>query len=326
MELTQLAALREVAQFGSVTDAAAVLRCTPSAVSQQLKALERSVGTPLVERVGRGVRLTQAGEALAAGAVDVAIAMERARAAADQYARRRSGTVTVTAFQSAAQLLFPDLLERASALDGIELVCSDSDVAQSEFLDLTAEHDIVIAHRPDRSAAFGPEVRTVPLLREPLDVAVPLAHPLAARDTVSAAELAGQRWIAVRRGFPLAEVLDMIAARSGSPAVIAHRINDFHVAEAMVAAGHGLALLPRYSATATAQAQRGMTAGYRLLPLTGIRAGRQIEALLRPDRHERVVVRQVLSALRELVGEVAAGAVRNHTEARVVEAGDGAAT
>jgi DNA-binding transcriptional LysR family regulator len=140
-------------------------------------------------------------------------------------------------------------------------------------------------------------VRVVPLLREPLDVAVALGHRLAARDVVRPDELADEDWIAVREGFPVAGVLDAVAARAGRAPRIVQRINDFHVVAALVAAEHGVSLLPRYTA--------GWHPGVRLVPLAGVAAGRRIDALLRPDRAERLVVRRVLDELVALAHEVA---------------------
>ncbi|MDQ1736598.1 MAG: hypothetical protein QOH56_2849 [Pseudonocardiales bacterium] len=294
MDVTQLATLREVAERGSVTEAARVLHRTPSAVSQQLKALERTAGTALTERVGRGIRLTQAGHALASSAVEVAVAMERAQAAADRSAARTTGTVRITAFQSAAQLLFPGLLSRVAGLTGVTLECSEWDVAQAEFGALTAENDLVVAHRPDRSQDWPISIKVLPLFREPVDVALPLDHRLAPLERITVDDLVGESWIAVRTGFPLAGIMETIAARSGEPVRIAHRINDFHVVEAMVAEGHGIALLPRFSASD----RRGRR--FLLKPLSGTRAGRQVDALMRPDRAERLVVRRVVHELKEL--------------------------
>src|SRR5665647_1222705 len=286
MDPVALETLRAVGTHGGVTPAATVLLVTPSAVSQQLARLQREVGVPLTERVGRGLRLTPAGQALAAAAVYVAVALERARAAIDAYLARPEGTVRVSAFQSAAQMLLPGLLTRVAALGGITLECTDEDVAQDDFAALTDRMDVVVAHRPDRShdwAAGGVPVHAVPLLREPLDVA----------------------WIAVREGFPVATVLAAVATRSGSGPRITHRINDFHVAEAFVAAGHGIALLPRYTS--------GREPGVRLVPLIGVRAGRRIDALVRVDRAERLVVRRVLDELQALAAEIDGRARRSGT-------------
>ncbi|GAA4626853.1 LysR family transcriptional regulator [Cellulomonas oligotrophica] len=291
MDPQALATLRAVRTHGGVTAAAAVRHLTPSAVSQQIAVLQREVGVPLTQRVGRGLRLTPAGDALADAALDVAVALERARAACDAFAARPQGTVTVSAFASGAQMLLPGLLTRVARLDGVEVRCVDEDVAQDAFAALTDRIDVVVAHRPDRSHDWGPGVRVVPLLREPLDVAVPLDHPLADRDHVAPADLADARWIAVREGFPVATVLAAVAAGTGAAPTVVHRINDFHVAEALVEAGHGVSLLPRW----TTRAADGVR--LRLLPLVGVRAGRRIDALVRADRAERLVVRTVVDEL-----------------------------
>ncbi|HWJ83796.1 MAG TPA: LysR family transcriptional regulator [Cellulomonas sp.] len=296
MDPRALETLRAVRTQGGVTAAAEVLHLTPSAVSQQVAVLQRDVGVVLTERVGRGVRLTPAGEALADAALDVAVALERARAACDDFRASPGGVVRVSAFASAAELLLPRLLSRAPA--GAEIECIDEDVAQADFAGLTDRLDIVVAHRPDDSGSWGGRVRVVPLMREPLDVAVPPGHPLAERASVQASDLAAESWISVREGFPVSTVLAAVAAASGTEPRIVHRINDFHVAASLVAAGHGVSLLPRHSF--------GDSARVRLVPLTGVRAGRRIDALLRPDRAERVVVRRVLDELRALAAEIAA--------------------
>jgi DNA-binding transcriptional LysR family regulator len=293
MDARHLAVLREVAEQGSVTGAARVLHCTPSAVSQQVKALERAVGTPLVERVGRGIQVTPAGLELARSAVDVAVALERASAATARFARLRTGIVRVAVFQSAGQMLLPGLLAAVADDPGVQVECGEEDVAQQDFVPLTGEYDIVVGHRPDRGYSWGgTRTHVSNLLREPLDVALPVNHPLAARRTLRPTDLAGQPWIAVREPFPVFDVLRTIGERSGAPLHIVHQINDFTVTAALVAAGHGIALVPRYTAD-----HRGGTR-FALRPLEGIRASREIDALSRPDRAERVVVKRVLRHLR----------------------------
>ena len=293
MDVRALETLRAVHTQGGVTAAAAVLHLTPSAVSQQVAALARETGVALTERAGRGVRLTPAGQALAEAAVDVAVAVERARAACAAFADRPVGTVRVSAFQSAARLLLPGLLDRVARLDGVTVECSDEDVAQADFPALTDRVDVVIAHRPDDDVGWRDTgLRVVPLLREPLDVAVPAGHRLAGRREVRPEDLVDEDWIAVKVGFPVAQLLDAVAAGSGALPRVVHRINDFTVVEALVAAGHGISLLPRYTA--------GRQPGVRLLPLAGVRAGRRVDALVRPDHAERLVVRRVLDELVDL--------------------------
>ncbi len=241
------------------------------------------------------MRLTPAGEALAAAAADVAVALERAQAACDAFLERPEGVVRVSAFQSGAELLLPGLLARVGVLDGVTLVCTDEDVAQEDFAALTDRIDIVVAHRPEDAPPWS-GVRAVPLLREPLDVAVPLDHPLAGRSSVKPSDLADASWISVREGFPIASLVVDVAARSGTAPRIVHRVNDFHVTEALVGAGHGIALLPRYTF--------GGSGRIRLVPLEGVRAGRRIDALLRRDHAERLVVRSVLHELQTLAASI----------------------
>ncbi len=297
MDVSQLAVLRELADRGSVTAVAEATGRTPSAVSQQLKALQRDVGVPLVERAGRGVRLTDAGRALAAGAVDVATAIARAEAAWDSYRGTPTGRVRVATFFSAGELLLPGLLRRLQRHPGLSVEISDADVAQGEFEALTADHDIVIAHRSDDlTAPDRPGLEVVELIREPLDVALPLDHPLAGRASLTPADVIDEQWIAPPAQFPIDRVLTAIAAQAGAPVKILQRTTHLPLAERLVTAGFGVALLPRHT-TLDRCAGR-----FALVPLTAIRAGRYVEALLRPDRAARQAVRVVLEALVEESG------------------------
>lgn len=302
VDVRALEALRAVRSQGSVTGAAAVLHLTPSAVSQHLAALARQSGTQLTERVGRGLRLTRAGLALAAAADDVAVAMERARSAVLDHREAVTGLVRVSAFSSGAELLLPGLLTRLAGT-GIEVECTDEDVSLHDFTPLTDRIDVVIAHRPEGESAWvgSPGVRVVPLLREPLDVAVATGHRLSTgtTDGVRPADLAGERWISVKEGFPVGEVLRTVLSREAEAPHVVSRINDFHVVLELVAAHHGIALLPRYTC--------GRHPGVRLLPLRGVRAARQVDALVRVDTAERPVVRRVLDELTALAGELTGG-------------------
>src|SRR5690242_18186179 len=115
MDVRQLAVLRELGDRGSVTAVADALFITPSAVSQQLAALQRTVPVALTRRRGRTLVLTDAGEALAAAATDVATALARAEVAVDAFLEDARGPVRVAAFSSAATAFFPPLLRAASA-------------------------------------------------------------------------------------------------------------------------------------------------------------------------------------------------------------------
>jgi DNA-binding transcriptional LysR family regulator len=300
MDTAQLALLRELADRGSVTEVARALGRSPSAVSQQLKTLQRQVGVTLVERVGRGVRLTDAGRALAESSVRIATAVAEAEATWEAYRGEASGVVRIAAFFSASELFVPGLLARLRVHPGITVEIDDRDMAQDEFAGLAADYDIVIGHRsddvlPPRRIAL----RVVELLREPLDVGVPLDHPLAERDRVTIDDVIDDDWVSVPREYPLDRVLMAMAVRAGRRPRVVHRTTHLPLLENLVTAGHGIALLPR-------QTSRERSSGrFRLVPLADVRAGRVIEALLRPERAARLAVRVVLDELET----VAAGLV-----------------
>lgn len=271
---------------------AAALHKTPSAVSQQLKTLQRQAGVPLVVRVGRGVELTDAGRALASSSVRVATAIAEAEATWEAYRGEAHGSVRLSTFFSAAELLLPGLITRLAEYPAIELIIEDEDVTQDGFARLTADHDIVVSHRSDDVIpAEHHALRVIPLLREPLDIALPLGHRLGERASVSPADVIDETWIGVPVDFPLDRVLQAMAARVGKVPRVAYRTTHLALAEKLVAAGHGVALLPRTTSLPHAGGQ------FRLVPLADLRAGRHIEALLRPDRAARRAVQVVLDAL-----------------------------
>jgi DNA-binding transcriptional LysR family regulator len=127
--------------------------------------------------------------------------------------------------------------------------------------------------------------------REPLDVALPANHALAGRDVLTPSDLGGERWIGVPIGYPFDTVRIAIENQSGTPLVVTQRIRDNRVVEALVSAGQGCALLPRFTTRARA--------GIVLRPLAQVRSVRSIVALGRPDRLQRAAVRAVLDALVE---------------------------
>ncbi|MEV6873580.1 LysR family transcriptional regulator [Amycolatopsis sp. NPDC051128] len=301
MDLGRLRTLREFADRGSVTAAARALHCTPSAVSQQLRALQGEVGLPLTEPAGRGLRLTDAGRALVARADEVLAALERAESELDTYRSAPRGRVRIAIFQSAGLMLLPGLLTRVAGHDGLEVDVRDVDMTPSEVPGLVADYDVVVAHRDEHAPEFDPvRLEVVPLLREPLDVALPAGHRLADQRRVELPELADERWISVDFGFPVDDVLRSLTVRTGVRPVVVQRINDFRITERLVAAGHGIALLPRY----TMDTRRG--SGLVGRPLAGIRAARLVEAVCRTGARQRPAVAQVIEELRAEVTQLTA--------------------
>ncbi|MEV6583800.1 LysR family transcriptional regulator [Streptomyces sp. NPDC051582] len=296
MDERQLRILRELGELGSVTAVAEALHVTPSAISQQLRLLQRSIPVPLTERAGRRVVLTDAGQALAGAAIEVESALARARHTITDFAEQPDGGVSVAAFHSAGSAFFPLLLRALAGPGGPRLALADEDVAQDRFPALTRDYDLVLAHRLDHGPPWPRAVAATTLLHEPLDVALPVGHPLASRPRLSPQDVADQPWITVHDGFPLMATIEAIASVANRRLDIVHRINEFAVVAEVVAAGGGLALMPRW----TARAHPDLV----LRPLSGVHARRHIDVLHRPERTARRAVRTVLAELRRAAASI----------------------
>ncbi|MFZ0140467.1 MAG: LysR family transcriptional regulator [Aeromicrobium sp.] len=291
MDVKRLEVLRELSERGTVGAVADAMKVTPSAVSQQLKALEREAGYTLLEPSGRGVALTEAGRALARTATEIVTAVERAEGRWREFMEQPAGRVTLRTFPTGGEMLLPGLLTRMAERPDVELVCTDEN-GTVDFADLTPDHDVVVADSPTtRDSWHDRKLQVVPLMSEPLDVALPEDHPLARKDSLSAKDVAGETWIGVPHDYPFDSVLEQVVAVTGEPVRVAQRIADNGIVESLVAAGHGIAILPRFTT-------REHSNGLVTRRLVGIRAKREITALLRPDRYERPSVRAVVDALR----------------------------
>ncbi|MEV0712548.1 LysR family transcriptional regulator [Nocardia aurea] len=289
MSVERLRVLREFADRGTVGAVASALSMTPSAVSQQLKVLAREAGVALLEPDGRRVRLTDAGHALVVRADEVLAAMDRAVAEMAHYRGSPRGRVRVAVFPSGGALLLPHVLT-AMADSGVDVLASDEDVPPAGVSRLLADYDIVLTHRDERAPSVsGARVAARVLMREPIDVVVAPTHRLAGKSSVTPAELAQESWISVRGGFPVDDVLRSIATVTGVEPRVVQRLNDFRVIETVVAAGYGVALMPRFAV---------VHPGLAVLRLSGVRAARAYELATRPHAGKRPAIASVLEAFR----------------------------
>jgi DNA-binding transcriptional LysR family regulator len=288
MEVAHLELLRELRDRGTITAVAEAGFRSPSAVSQQLRTAERKLGVRLVEPDGRRLRLTPAGRLLADGAVDVASLLARLQRDLDQLRLSPAGQVSITGLPSATEALIPPLLNQLRG-SGITITLTDDDVAEADYAGRAADHDLVLAHSLAETPAGAEGLLVQVVALEPLDVAVPTGHRLADRARLTPSDLIGEDWIGVPLGFPFDTVRIAIENHSGTELNVVQRVKDNQVVEALVAAGFGCALLPRF----TTRARQGV----QVIPLAGVRAERRVVALARPDRAERAAVRVVLEAL-----------------------------
>ncbi|WP_197375972.1 LysR family transcriptional regulator [Mycolicibacterium baixiangningiae] len=294
MDVERLRLLRELAERGTVHAAADAMSLTPSAVSQQLKILQREAGVTLLEPAGRRVRLTDAGRVLVSRTDEVLAALDRARADMDSYRSTPRGTVRVAMFPSGAAMLLAGLITRAAAA-GVEVLGRDIDQPAANAPGQLADFDVVVVHRDERDVAqWGPRIEATLLLREPLEILLPPHHRLSTRKRVPLRELADEPWIGVEGGLMVDDVLRSLAAISGVNPRIVQRVNDFRVVEELVLAGVGVALLPRYVLSTRDLVRK---------PLSGVRIARRIEAVTRTGATSRPAVNAVIRILKTLAHE-----------------------
>jgi DNA-binding transcriptional LysR family regulator len=246
LNVNRMRVLREIAARGSIAAAAEALYLSPSVVSQQMSTLEREAGVELLEPAGRGVRLTPAGERLVAYTERVLAVLEEAQADVDSVAHGVAGRVHTSAFPTAARnLLVPALARIRSAYPSLQLRMVDLEPEEGIPLLRIGELDILLTYEfemlPPREE---PGLEHVPLMSEPMAIALPVGHRLAHGRGVGVADLKDEQWIVGRDGSPFLEVQVRVANEAGYEPKVDLHSNDYQVILAAVEAGLGVALVP----------------------------------------------------------------------------------
>ncbi|MER5952095.1 LysR family transcriptional regulator [Streptomyces sp. NPDC001904] len=247
LDLQRLRALHAVSVHGTVGAAAAALGYTPSAVSQQIAKLERETRTVLLEREGRGVKLTEEARQLARTAHELMAVMERAETELEERRGVPAGQLSIAAFASAARGLLPGALaalaQRHPALDA-----RLTEVDPHLSVDLVAKGavDLAVAHDWDIAPLPAPAGLEQAVIGDDLcDLLVPAGHPLAGREAVRRAELGGERWVSQPAGRVCHDWLVRTMRGAGFEPEIVHRADENPTLVALVAAGLGVAVIPR---------------------------------------------------------------------------------
>ncbi|MEV6208375.1 LysR family transcriptional regulator [Kitasatospora sp. NPDC051914] len=312
IEARHLRVLRAVARTGSFSAAARELGCTQPAVSQQMKALEKSVATPLVVRSGKGMQLSEAGEVLLKHASGILAGLSAAEEEVAAIAGLRSGRVRLVSFPTASSTLVPRAVAQVRAASpGMRVSLVEAEPPESPGMLRAGECEVALAFRyPDSQggAAVAPsphasprEARAAavleaaasaaatdwsdlvvqPLLDDPLVVLVPAGHRLADRDgrqPVGLGELADEPWIA---GCPQCRGhLVELCAGAGFEPRIDFATDDYPAVVGLVAAGLGVAVLPGMALDAV---RREGVAVVPLATTAGEPVRREVVALTLPD-------------------------------------------
>ncbi|WP_309051693.1 LysR family transcriptional regulator [Streptomyces sp.] len=243
IEARHLRVLRAVAATGSFSAAARELGCTQPAVSQQMKALEASAGTPLLVRTGREMRLTQAGEVLVRHASGILAGLTAAEEEVAAIAGLRAGRVRLVSFPSGSSTLVPTALAALRAdHPGTRVSLVEAEPPRSVEMLREGDCDVALAFRYGPGPSEWDDLVVRPLLTDRLVGLVPEGHRLAGAGAVGIGELAEESWIA---GCPRCrrQLVD-VCERAGFTPRIDFATDDYPAVVGLVGAGLGVAVLP----------------------------------------------------------------------------------
>ncbi|WP_189052454.1 LysR family transcriptional regulator [Aliidongia dinghuensis] len=246
MDFGRLRTLRELSLRKTMSSVAEALLISPSAVSQQIALLEDEVGISLVERRGRGVRLTPAGERLVEHAGKVIGIIEEAKTDLAELKRTVAGELRVSAFPSVAASLIPRTM-KALADRFPDLVTTFDELEPMDSLAALRAWRIDVAIVDDLSTASGFPEGTVEmhhLLDDSLFVLLPLDHRFSGDDTVSLGELSGEKWALDTSSSTYTGVIVGACRDAGFDPTINGHCHGFEVVRALIAAGCSISIIP----------------------------------------------------------------------------------
>jgi DNA-binding transcriptional LysR family regulator len=244
LDVRKLMLLRELAHAGTIAAVAQSLCYTPSAVSQQLAALERDAGVPLLRRTGRRVALTPAGAALAEQTEPILALLEQAAAGLAAARVGLTGPLRIGAFPTAMRTILPEaLVALGRDHPGLELMVTELDPAAVPDALRSGALDVALVHEYDYvPAAPDPALDTEPLLEEAIYLAS-AGPPGPGPDPVRSHRAAP--WIVASPGTLCHTMAVRACQAAGFTPRIRHHADDFATVLALVAAGQGTSLVPQ---------------------------------------------------------------------------------
>jgi DNA-binding transcriptional LysR family regulator len=247
LNVNRLRILVEVASRGSFSAAAEALSYTQASVSQQIAALEQETGVSLLERLPRGVRLTPAGEVLLEFAEGILARLHAAEAEMAAIAGLRGGQLRMASFPTAGATLMPLAIAifRAQHPE-VELTLSEGEPEDIAPRLNAGEFDIALLFEFDgTSESLGPDIERTELFEDPMFLAVPADHALAARRTLRLENLRAEAWIQTSAASACARHVVRSCHAAGFEPIVSFESDDYATVQGLVAAGVGVALIPR---------------------------------------------------------------------------------
>src|SRR5689334_22557204 len=296
LDAHRLRLLSEFAERGSIAATAAALGYTPSAVSQQLTALEREAGAVLLDRTARSAELTDAGWRLAGHARRILAMIEAAEADLSAREQEPQGRVVVTAFPTAAAAFAPALAHSLRVHPGLTLLLRQTQRAEGLRPVRSGEADIALVddwsgrlpgQQPQNQQGLLAFHR---LLRDPLVLVLPRAHPVTGRSRIQMRALREEAWMVTPEGEPSRQAVDRLFANAGGAPPVSWEFEGLGTILSLVAQGIGIAAVPRLALAAGA-------ARVAVRELPGAVPARDVYAVVRASSVRRPATSAALAAL-----------------------------
>lgn len=246
MELHQLRYFVTVVREGTFTRAAERLYLTQPSLSEQIRKLESELGSPLFERLGRTLALTDAGKAFLPHAERILFEVEQARLRIQEVRGLRRGRVAIGVLPSPGARLLPRFLaEFRHQHPGVEVVLrEENQSALFEEMVHDGELDLAIIRFPKRR----PDLESRFLLREPMVLVLPPGHRLVGRRGVTLAELALEPFVHMKAGYGLRELFEDVCRKAGFEPRIVVETSQLGSVMGLVLAGVGITVVPQMAA------------------------------------------------------------------------------
>ena len=293
LDVRRLRVLREVVARGSFSAAAESLHLSQSAVSQQIAVLEREVGIPLLERTTAGPKLTAAGEALMEHGDAVICRLEEAERELAQIAGLESGRLRLSSFSTASATLMTRALSIfRQRFPKIELEFTEADPEETFPALKRGDSDLaVVFDYPSFPLDFSRDVEAELIYEEPMRVALPPGHPLAAARSVRIEDLAGEDWLCGALASSCRSQVIQFCRDAGFEPKISFESEDYEVLKGFVAGGLGVTVLPELA---------GGHPGIELRAVRGAKPTRRVWAVTRVEDARPPAAEQMLGILRQV--------------------------
>ena len=288
----RLRLLCQLETLGTVRAVAEAVHQSASSVSQQLSVLEGEVGTPLLERTGRSVRLTANGHLLASRARVILDAMTEAKAELKALDNEPTGIVRVAAFQSAVHsLVVPAVSALAVDHPAVEVHIVEVEPDESSQALLRGDADVILTSTDNVDGQLRADFDVVPLLTDSVVVVLPQGHRAARDERVDLATLADELWTFEPEGRYMSNLGHHLCQAAGFTPKVVCRFNSYAIALQHVEAGHSITLLPELAVDRRYDVvTRELTPAHR----------RRVVGAVRGTSRSRAAVRVVLDHLREV--------------------------